>query len=187
MTFTKKLLAGVALAATLAAAGPALASEMLTATFTAADGGVTAGSYSGIVDVTVAGFGQSLGSQLNDAFYLFSGPPTHDGSYYQLTFGTSTLVGFSPAQNAVNFLVAALPAYNASHVYSFKLNTGLVAPGKLHFGVGDGNFSDNSGAFKITVSGGVPEPTTWALMMVGFGGLGACLRASRRKVAVATA
>lgn len=35
--------------------------------------------------------------------------------------------------------------------------------------------------------GGVPEPTSWALMLVGFGGLGAALRGSRRKPALAAA
>jgi hypothetical protein len=34
--------------------------------------------------------------------------------------------------------------------------------------------------------GGVPEPATWAMMLVGFGGLGAMLR-SRRKQALAVA
>jgi hypothetical protein len=33
----------------------------------------------------------------------------------------------------------------------------------------------------------VPEPASWAMMLVGFGGLGATLHASRRKAAIATA
>ncbi len=33
--------------------------------------------------------------------------------------------------------------------------------------------------------GGVPEPASWALMLMGFGGLGAALRARRRKAALA--
>ena len=32
----------------------------------------------------------------------------------------------------------------------------------------------------VTSAGGVPEPASWALMLVGFGGLGAMLRRSRR-------
>jgi hypothetical protein len=36
----------------------------------------------------------------------------------------------------------------------------------------------------ITGGGNVPEPATWALMVIGFGGLGVAMR-SRRKLATA--
>lgn len=36
-----------------------------------------------------------------------------------------------------------------------------------------------------SVSGGVPEPAAWSLMLVGFGGLGAALRARRRSILAA--
>ena len=32
----------------------------------------------------------------------------------------------------------------------------------------------------VVPTGGVPEPATWAMMLVGFGGLGAVLRTRRR-------
>ena len=35
------------------------------------------------------------------------------------------------------------------------------------------------------VTGGIPEPATWGLMLLGFGGAGAALRASRRRMAFA--
>ena len=36
------------------------------------------------------------------------------------------------------------------------------------------------GVSNINVTGGVPEPATWALMLVGFGSLGSILRRQRR-------
>lgn len=147
--------------------------EALVASFLQPDGGVTSGLYSGIVHVTVSGIGQSRGQDWNDAFYLFDNSNFgHDPQYYQLSFGTSELVGYTPAQDAVNFLVGALPAYNPTHIYSFDLNTGTSTPTQLHFGVSDGIFSDNFGAYRIEISSAVPEPATWALMIAGFLGIG---------------
>jgi choice-of-anchor C domain-containing protein len=40
---------------------------------------------------------------------------------------------------------------------------------------------------NVSVSAAVPEPTSWALMLVGFGGLGAVLRRQRRTAVAATA
>ena len=34
---------------------------------------------------------------------------------------------------------------------------------------------------NVAVTAGVPEPATWALMLVGFGGLGAALRSRRSR------
>lgn len=38
--------------------------------------------------------------------------------------------------------------------------------------------------YEILNTAGVPEPTSWALMIVGFGGVGAALRGRRRESAV---
>ncbi len=50
--------------------------------------------------------------------------------------------------------------------------------------------SSNTNAFEISevagIAAGVPEPASWALMIIGFGGAGVALR-SRRRMAVATA
>ena len=47
-----------------------------------------------------------------------------------------------------------------------------------------GTYNDNTGGF--TISGVVPEPTTWAMMLVGLGAIGGLARAGRRSVASAT-
>ena len=59
----------------------------------------------------------------------------------------------------------------------------------------NGDISDNNGnGINIVVYagnaapvllGGVPEPASWALMMIGFGGLGALLRRRRSQVVLA--
>ena len=48
---------------------------------------------------------------------------------------------------------------------------------------------DNLGGVTLNVqpAGGVPEPTTWALMLLGFIGLGSTLRRTRRQKAFAVA
>lgn len=155
-----------------------MCAETINVLFSQADGGVSTGLYSGIVKVRVSGTGYSLGLERNDAFYLTSGQ-THDPSYYQLTFGTQTLVGFSPARNAVNFVVGGLPDYQANHVYDFMLDTGTLVPTQLHFGVGDGIYNDNEGAFVVSL--GVPEPAAWAMMVGGFGAVGGAVRRRRRR------
>jgi hypothetical protein len=38
----------------------------------------------------------------------------------------------------------------------------------------------------VTVGSAVPEPSTWAMMLVGFAGLGFAFRRSRRKVSFAS-
>ncbi len=45
----------------------------------------------------------------------------------------------------------------------------------------------NAGVFfdTVSVTGGVPEPASWALMILGFGGVGAVLRSRRRAALVA--
>jgi hypothetical protein len=47
-------------------------------------------------------------------------------------------------------------------------------------GVNDGYIAVDN----INFTGGVPEPTSWALMVLGFGGLGAALRVRRRHALV---
>ena len=47
--------------------------------------------------------------------------------------------------------------------------------------------SDQQGNLLDNVKLSVPEPSAWALMLMGFGGLGAVLRANRRRLATAFA
>ena len=189
----KVLIAALLAAASIITANPANAAEVVNVGFTNPNGGVSTGLYSGTVKLKVTGTGFSLFSTINDAFYFFNG--TRDPNFYQLNFGTSPLVGYNggnlaavEAQNADNFVVGGLPAFNPAHIYEFLLNTGAAVPTQLYFGVSDGIFGDNGGAFEVTIDtidSGVPEPSTWAMFLLGFGLIGAAVR--RRKVNVSYA
>ena len=170
--------------------------ETVSATFTTPDGGISTGTYSGFVLLTVTGVGESLGNALNDAFYIYTNglhnpiAPIHDPNYYQVAFDSTALVAFNPARDAKNFIVfdvdanmavtpAYVPAYRADHTYTFIVNTGLVGPSTLHFGTSNGNFGDNTGAYQIDVTQlQAPEPSSLAL--VGLG-LAAGVRRLRRR------
>jgi hypothetical protein len=140
--------------------------ETLTVTFTQAEGGVTVSNYSDYVLVNVTGVGQSYNNALNDAFYIYDDPagilatPINgwDGGEYQLAFDTSPLTLFAANRDIRGFLVGSLPAYRADHNYTFIFNTGLASPGSLHFGVSDGGFSDNTGAYTLKLTQLIPAP-----------------------------
>jgi hypothetical protein len=51
-------------------------------------------------------------------------------------------------------------------------NTGLGTTGTVAF---------NNGAVGVPVGPGVPEPASWALLILGFGGIGGMVRLQRRK------
>lgn len=59
-----------------------------------------------------------------------------------------------------------------------------------HFLTGTFALAGSGGAGTLTISdlsSAVPEPGTWAMMIVGFGGVGSMVRASRRRNVVSAA
>ena len=172
--------------------GAAGSAENLTATFTNPDGGVTTGKYDDLVEITVSGTGMSEGAALNDAFYLLGPPPYNDANYYQMTFGTGTLTAYDPAADIKNFIVydmisgkqvtpAYVPAYETDNTYSFIIDTGAVSLMNLHFGVSDGQYGDNTGAYQIAVTqlDAIPEPGALIMVALGAGAIFAMRRRPR--------
>jgi len=86
--------------------------------------------------------------------------------------------------------VVVAPTYGAMTYPGIYVNYGVTSAngigGFTFTGGAGGNVSiDNMSAITAVISGSVPEPQTWALMIMGFAGLGAVLR--QRRLAAAAA
>ena len=82
----------------------------------------------------------------------------------------STPLNLLAGLNSLTFNYTALPRY---------AHAGFQGTGDEGWGLRD--------IVVTQASGGVPEPASWALMLTGFGGLGAVLRRSRRQAALVAA
>lgn len=92
------------------------------------------------------------------------------------TLGISLDTGSDVFKYRVNGqLLGSVNAYGSVGIQSTILQTHNTADGIV-----DVAHWDN------LATGGVPEPTTWAMMLIGFGGLGAVLRRRRGQVALTT-
>lgn len=69
------------------------------------------------------------------------------------------------------------PTYNKNHNDTFHITYTVT-------GLDDGPLTVTN---TVVVGAGAPEPASWALMILGFGGVGATLRRSRKAAAAATA
>lgn len=141
----------------------------------------------------------SLWDASNHEAYVYFGTPVGGGSFTDPTAGSFANTG----NYADMFSTAARVESNGFGGYNNQNHQESWADFLTHVGAAnvsfvsldlDGGFTSQAGqrmlADNFTVNnivvaaGGVPEPTGWALMIAGFGGVGAALR-SRRKVALA--
>lgn len=127
-----------------------------------------------------------LDGSTGDAGLMLQGFTLNAGVSYTASFdlagdfrggANSVLVTFGTSSNTYN-----LAANDAFTTYSLVFTPTSTGAYSLSF---QNNGGDNMGGLLDNVeiaSAGVPEPATWAMMLLGFGGLGAVLR-GRRTVA----
>ncbi|GAA4211974.1 hypothetical protein GCM10022253_00610 [Sphingomonas endophytica] len=179
----------------------ASATGSATAAFeSAAKGTITfAGTFASDVSGTQKAFGESftenhfiyLFSSDQDATftidYLLSGPVCacfknnfqfFDRTEYSPDSGLLRWMGGTDLADRVSAQV------RAGHIYELKIDRS-DSPGRNEIpyqaGAGSTRFSNSSVfSFAISTASAVPEPTSWALMICGFGLTGAALRLRRR-------
>jgi hypothetical protein len=112
-----------------------------------------------------------------------------------LDVGNGHIASFDPSavpDNALGDLFGAVGGYQNSEKISFGFldptyNKNVSDTFHITFtvsGLADGPLSVTN---TVVLGAGAPEPASWALMILGFGGAGAALRRSRKTSAAATA
>ncbi len=178
----KKFVLAAAFAATMLVSSAASAIPVITFTAPAADGSFT-GMFgnSGIAGDAMGAFSDT---------YTFNLPTGLAAWTVSSTFNNiapTNNIDFTSVQfNGVNFNIGA----TGDNEYRF-LNNQATTGGSQTLSVngvsgGNGSYAGTL-AFSLVPGGGVPEPASWALMLVGFGGVGALLRSNRRRPAMASA
>jgi hypothetical protein len=104
-------------------------------------------------------------------------------------FGAFTVSSFTPTSVVFAFTLSSNGTLGP-FTSSTTLGTLVVDSSVLTTGAVDYSMETSSGTFSGTVDGpvatAVPEASTWAMMLVGFAGLGlAGCRAARRRLAAA--
>jgi hypothetical protein len=112
-----------------------------------------------------------------------SGPAPSQLDYNALGLDAAS---YAPGLNQIFWIGDGLTGLGSGSVQTFVVPTGAS---RLFLGMVDGCcWYNNSGVASVTVTGvtlgsGVPEPSTWALMLTGFVGLGLASRRAARRVA----
>lgn len=99
---------------------------------------------------------------------FISGPPSFDPGYLNMLNGTP--------------YVEAIAGTRPFLTYSYTFTAAISGSFQLYFGTTSG---DNVGPIldNVLVTGSVPEPATWGLMIAGFGLVGVAARRHRTAVA----
>jgi len=130
------------------------------------DGYFQAGSISQILNVTTAG--------LYNLSFALAGNPDAGGGL------KSVFVSLASGSNTYNFVVTNEDHNNMGYVYKFLNNIALgVGPATLTFASQDPAGSAYGPVIGDVNVSAVPEASTWAMMIIGFAGIG--FMAYRRK------
>jgi hypothetical protein len=149
--------------------------------------GVTITSNSGTVLVSddypdsYNTFGNSIsndGYAFNELYFNFAAPVSGFGFFFGASDSPWTLTAYDAANNLLDTLV--IPVLSASNAGDFfGIKAGGIAYARLSGLTSDHIFLDNFTTAAAGPISAVPEPATWAMMIMGFGLVGAMARSTR--------
>jgi hypothetical protein len=148
--------------------------------FTFASGGAyTIGEFLTSAGASVITGAGELGNTLFNTFFAFTGnvtvtngqvfTVTHDDGLQLLIGGVLTIDAPGPHSPITESFTYTGPSGNLPFILTYGECCG--PPAELQI--------------SLPLSSAVPEPSTWAMMLIGFAGLGFAFRQSRRKVSFA--
>ena len=134
------------------------------------------GALNNFGTITLTPDGHSYSGDLFSLLITFTAPPgTGSGAFTANLLGSLTSNGVGGLQ--ISFLTPTIQVSNGSGGF-YTLHVNDVAF--------SGSLGPNETVLRQDISGyilaPVPEPATWALMLLGFGGIGMAMRRRRRPV-----
>jgi hypothetical protein len=137
----------------------------------------------------------ALGNKVSFDFAVIPGSVDLSNATALLTIlnvGTGQTFSFNPAGLPDNTHSGS--AYeNSEQIAFFPVGFNLATDATYDITLSLTGVPNSSGAISVEnvvkygAGAAVPEPATWAMMLLGFGGVGAAMRRSRKTVAAATA
>lgn len=105
------------------------------------------------------------------------------GRYVAGVFTPAVIPGLlNPVGGATNLLFVPITATGTIYVSTLAFDAACQALGGCNAArLGNSTFSQTGARFDISNVGATPEPGAWALMILGFVGVAARLKAARRK------
>lgn len=158
-------------------------------TFAAGGYGVFTPTEGSFLGVATGGNGRGAYATLSQSFYLYTGGTISGNFGFQandyLPFDDDGFVAVN-GNNLLSYSVGTVGSFGNSGWQAFSYTATSAGTYTLSFGArnnGD-NFSSSGAVLdNVSVAPGVPEAATWAMMIAGFGLVGAAMR--RRSAAIA--